>query len=268
MNIKIYLILILGFTGGLVKILGSILHGSRSLFVDALTSFANLVSLLATIYFYRVSRMPPDHDHPYGHYRLGFGGSFVSLIAYGYVAGIASMELLYSIEYTVELESLYYALAGLLLYGLAIYLSLEIGGFFKAYGLFTISELYESMVTLIAVVAGALYSYLIDYIGAIGLTLYIFYELFSIGRETFYSMIDKTAPQQLLEEVKRVFEEMGFQITDLRIRCIASNIYHGDIRIKMYRTMDLNNAYRLIKELKKYLKEKYNLELVVEIDLH
>ncbi len=252
-------ILATALIGGLIKIIGGLLYGSRALFVDALTCFANFVALIATIHYYRISLQPPDTDHPYGHYRLGYAGVIISLIAYGYVAGVASVELLYSVEYTVGFEAVYYAVAGSILYGLTIWLSMRIGGVFKAYGLFTVSELYESLVTIFASIAGALYTYLIDYIGAIGLTIYIFYELIMICRETISMIVDKSAPRSMVDEVKSMIEKHGYQVLDLRIRCIAPNIYHGDVRVKIPKNKTVS-----IDDLKKKLREKYNLDIVVE----
>jgi cobalt-zinc-cadmium efflux system protein len=258
---SLILIIILAFTGSIVKIYGGIVYGSRAIFVDALTSFANLVSLLAIIRYYILSLQPPDHDHPYGHYRLGYIGVLVSLVAYGYVAGLSSMELIYTTSYTVYLESVYYAITGFILYGLAIILSLRIGGFFEAYGLFTISELYESIVTILASLAGALYSYLIDYAGAIGLTLYIFYELVVIGREIAYIITDQSPPLDIVENIKRYIESSGYQVLNLRIRCIAPNIYQGDAIIEV---IDKGRAVNLV-ELKKKLLKKYKLDIVFEL---
>ena len=257
--IEIIAILLLATAGGVAKIVGGLSYGSRALFVDALTSFANLIALIATIHYYRLSSQPPDSDHPFGHYRLGYAGVIISLITYGYVAGVASVELLYSREYSVGIEATYYALAGLVLYGLAIWLSLRIGGFFKAYGLFTISELYESMVTVLASLAGALYTYLIDYVGAIGLTLYIFYELVSIGRETLSTIVDRSAPLSLISEVREIIERNGYKVVDLRIRCLAPNIYHGDVRVRT-----ISDKPTSIEELKRIFREKYNLDIVFE----
>jgi len=262
----VYALVLLGFAGGLVKVLGGMLHGSRSLLVDALTSFANIVALLATIKFYRASLQPPDTDHPYGHSRLGFGGTMVTMIAYGYVAGIASMELVRSTKYVVDIDAVYYALLGLAIYGSVVAITLRLGGFFKAYGVFTISELYESLVVLAAVVAGAIYSYIIDYIGAIGLTLYIFYELVVIGRETFAILVDRSAPSKLISSVRKTFEEKGYQVKELRVRRIAHDQYHGDIRVKPKNRKDPNTLYREIRELKERLKEKHKLDLIVEVE--
>jgi len=252
-------VLLLSLAGSTAKIAGGLFYGSRALLVDALTSFANIVAAVATIYYYKLSRVPPDADHPFGHYRLGYVGVLVTMVAYGYVAGIASAELAYSREYTVEIEAVYSAVAGFILYGLAVLLSLRIGGFMKAYGFFTVSELYESAVTIAAATAGALYTYLVDYAGAVGLTAYIVYELVHVGRETIHSITDKSAPPSLLSEVRELIEKSGYRVTSLRVRYIDPGTYHGDARIA-----PATPQPKPVDEVKRALREKYGLDIALE----
>jgi len=255
----------LALAGGFFKILGFVLYGSRSLLVDALTSFSNIVALIATTYFYRISYEPPDDEHPYGHYRLGYGGVLTTLTAYGYVAGVSSVELLYSTSYSVELNAVLFAVIGFVIYSIVIYLTLRVGGVFKAYGLFTFSELYESIVTIIATAFGALYSYIIDYVGAIILTTYIFVELINVGKEVFQIISDKSPPINIVNDIYKLFNENGFKIIGLRIRCVVPNIYHGDVKVKPSRETGFDDARRMIDDLKKAVKERYNIDLVVEM---
>ncbi len=130
-TILLVLVVLLALIGGMLKIIGGLLYGSRSLLVDALTSFANIAALLFTLYYYRLSTMPPDTDHPFGHYRLGVGGKIAVMISYSFVAGIAISELLTSTHYTVSLHSVYFALLGFIVYLGVIYVARLIGGIFK-----------------------------------------------------------------------------------------------------------------------------------------
>jgi len=259
-NSWLLIILATSLTGGLVKTIGGLIYGSKALFVDALTCIANFISLIVIIRYYSLSLQPPDIEHPYGHHRFGVIGANITLITYGYVAGIATVELIYSTEYVVHIESFYYALLGFILYSVAIILSFKLGGFFKIYGLFTVSELYESLTTIVSSLAGATISYLIDYAGAVLLTLYILYELYESGRNVFKYIVDVSAPQTLLEDVKNTIIESGYVVESIRIRCIVPNVYHGDIVVKSKSP----NAIE-ISDLKDLLKRKYNLDASIEV---
>ncbi len=262
----VILVLLLSFLGGFVKIVGGILYGSRALFVDAMTCIANFVALAATIYFYRVSLLPPDRDHHYGHYKLGFGGAMVSVLAYSFVAGIVVVKLASFREYSVEIEAPLFAVLGFLFYASSILLSKRISEFFLPYAVFTVSELIESIVVIISSLMGALYSYLIDYIGALVLTTYLFIELYDITKDIIKNISDIAPPANYVDEVKSFIESRGFKVASIKIRKIHTNLYHGDIVLKpINKIMDYEELVKQLKNLKQELLKKYRLDASLEI---
>ncbi len=259
------LVLVLAFLGGLVKIIGGLLYGSKALYVDALTCIANFVALIATIYYYRVSLLPPDLDHHYGHYKLGFGGALVSIMAYSFVAGLV-ISRLYSLEpYEVEIKAPLFALIGFILYGLAIIVARRISEFFGPYSVFTVSELIESIVVIVASLAGALYSYLIDYIGALVLTIYIFIELYDTSKDLLGYLSDTAPPKTYVESIIGYIESRGFHVKQIKVRRIHSKLIHGDIVISLPSQYTIDEVREIIKDLKSELLQKYHLDASIEL---
>lgn len=258
--------LALGLAGGVVKITGSLLYGSQALLVDSLTCFANAAALVASVHFLMKTFHPPDVDHPFGHYRLGYGGILVTLISYSFVAGVALTRIvsMYKVEYTVDFRSTYFASMGLLIYGVTIYVSLKIGGFLKTYGLFTVSELFESTVTIAASIAGSLFNYIYDYISAVVLTIYIFYELFSNGKELLESIVDVSAPENILKDVIEDLVNQGFEVLDIRLRKVSHNRFHGDVKVKP-RNVRFDEIDSKIDIVKKHLESIHNVDLAIEV---
>ncbi|MEM1661993.1 MAG: cation transporter [Desulfurococcaceae archaeon] len=259
------IILVLGLAGGIVKITGSLIYSSQALFIDSLTCFSNIVALLATSYFIGKSYLPRDEDHPFGHYRLGYGGGLVTIVAYGFVAGVATakLALTYGIEYSVGFRAIYYAVAGFVLYAIVVALSLIKGGFYRAYGFFTISELFESGASIIAVLIGYLFNYIYDYIVGVILSAYIFYELFINSRELLNYLTDTSAPENVVRDVINDFEESGFEVVDIRLRRVSYDRYHGDIKV---RVRNVGNVYDKISDIKKHLEKIHNVDLAVELE--
>ncbi len=272
MNGKVYgrfmLVAILLFSGlgGLVKILGGVLYGSRALLVDALTSIANFVSIIATIYYYHKSLLPPDLDHHYGHHRLGFGGAFTTIIAYSFVAGLSVWELLSIEPYRVSLLAPVYAFIGLVFYAIAIVLAKRAGEYFAPYAVFTVSELIESVTVIIASLLGSVYYYLIDYIGAFVIVGYLFYELYDIARDFIKVMSDIAPEPGLVKNIRREIESMGPKVISVRLRMLRKNYYQGDIIIHVDPSMSVREAHRIADEIERVLREKYNVEVVVHIE--
>ncbi|ABN69241.1 cation diffusion facilitator family transporter [Staphylothermus marinus F1] len=258
-------IIILALIGALVKIYGAIFYNSRSLLVDALTSFANIVALIFIVYFYKLSISPPDIDHPYGHHRLGIGGIIASIAAYSFVAGVSYTELVYSTVYTVQIQSVYYAIAGFIIYLITILLAIRIGSIFRTYGAFTVSELIESIIVILASLGGALYSYLIDYTGAIILTLYIFYEIIVSTREILSIISDKSPPYEILTSIRELFEKNNFIIQEMKIRVIHTGKYHGGFKVQSLDSKNYEDIWKKIQNIRRILLEKYGIESIIEI---
>ncbi len=259
------IILLLSISGTIVKTVGGIIYGSRSLFVDALTCFANLVAIISTIYFYRASLMPPDTDHHYGHHKLGFGGTIVSMLAYSFVAGIAVSTLIETHEYHVYIQAVWMAVAGFFLYLGAIILANRAGEFFRAYAVFTISELIESGTVIVASLGGAIINYMIDYAGAVIITIYIFIELYDTGKKVIMYLSDIAPPQEFIERVRRLVEEHGFSLVSLKMRRISESVIHGDLVVRSREDIDIKKLVEHIKHIKEELREKYGLDCSIEL---
>ncbi|MCX7713129.1 MAG: cation diffusion facilitator family transporter [Chthoniobacterales bacterium] len=82
----------------LLKVSAYILTGSAAIFADAAES---LVHFLAVIFAYvslKISRKPPDRDHPYGHAKIGFFSSIFEgamiLVAAIFILGDAAKKIL------------------------------------------------------------------------------------------------------------------------------------------------------------------------------
>lgn len=261
----VMLVLILALLGGLVKIIGGITYGSKALYVDALTCIANFIALIATIYYYKISLLPPDLDHHYGHYKLGFGGALISVMTYSFVAGLVVSKLYTTEPYKVHIGAPVFALLGFIFYGLAIIVSRRISEFFSPYSVFTISELIESVIVIVASLAGALFSYFIDYIGALILATYIFIELYDISKDLLIDLSDIAPPKSYIESVKEFLESRGYIVKQIKIRRIYSNLMHGDIIILLPDRYTVKEAKELINELKKELLNKFKLDASIEI---
>jgi divalent metal cation (Fe/Co/Zn/Cd) transporter len=256
---KVIAIFIAGTTGSMLKILGGILYGSNTLFVDALTSIANMIALLVVIWSRRVTTIPPDLDHHFGHERFEYIGILVMIVTYGFVAGISITRLYYVREYSVELDAFYLAVAAILVYSIAIFLSRSAPPSIRAYGAFTISEVLEGVVSIIASLGGALYSYLVDYGGAVLLTSYIFYEIYEEGRNLASFMADEAPPLSIYEKVVGIAESEGFLVKSIRLRTIVPGKYHGDIVLSPGST-----RYENLKNLKKKLSEN-GVDVCIEV---
>jgi len=267
MNKRLVTILSLSILGGMIKILGGILYGSKALLVDAFTSFGNILSAGLEIYYYNKSLAPPDKDHMFGHHRLTVAGPIYTIVIYSAVFGIVAMELVNTIGKPYEVSEYAPIMAGigLISYILAIGLSQKVDVSLKIYSKFTGSELIESGVTIIASLSGAYLSYLIDYIGAIALASFILYEVYFSIKNIIGLISDETS-KDLIIDIEEELNRMGINTSRIRVRKVIEDLYHGDIIIKVPPDTSVSDAHTIADYIEKTLRKKYNIDLIIHIE--
>jgi len=249
-----------------VKIVGGILFGSKSLLIDALTSMANLAALAATIEYFLKSLRPPDEDHHFGHRRLAYGGIIVTLMAYSFVGGVAIMELIKPHPYRISVGAPIFASIGFAAYLAVILIARRWGSSFLPYSLFTVTELIESGVVIVSSMAGVICSYLVDYIGAWGLTAYIFYELVDIARDTIRKLSDIAPPRTTVERILSIVRETGLQPVRVRLRMVDDSTLHGDIVVRVPEDTDIRVVNRLIAEAEDRVRRELNADVSITVE--
>lgn len=263
---KVWVVVVSSTLGAIAKFIGGYLYGSKALFVDALTCIANLIALIATIYYYSKTHLPPDLDHHFGHHRLGFAGAIVTVTAYSFVAGIVIADLLYTEPYSVDIRAPVLAVVGLIFYSIAIYVSKRISDYFGPYGAFTVSELLESITVIVASLLGSIYAYQVDYAGAIIIVVYLFYELQATVRDLIKLLSDIAPPSKLIEETRRTIEKYGVKVERIRLRIIREGYYQGDITIRLPPRTTVEEAHHIVDMIEKELRGRYNIEVTIHIE--
>ncbi len=256
--------LLLSGLGAIVKLYGGLRYESRAVLIDGITCIANIAAGAIVLWGALQSRRPPDLDHPYGHERLVYTGILFLVLAYAFGAGLAVGVLFYSgSHYRVEPESAAYALAGSLIYALSVIVSRQSGSGGESYAFFTISEVLEGIVSAGAALGGAEISSIIDYAGAAGITLYIFYEIAGEARLLAKLLSDAVEPA-IVSGIRRRLENLGFRVEWVRLRPSVPGHYIGDALVRI-ENMPLDIADLLVDELVENLRSE-NIELTVHID--
>ncbi|MEL9940855.1 MAG: cation transporter dimerization domain-containing protein [Ignisphaera sp.] len=254
--------------GGLLKVYGGVVGGSKSVFVDALTSIANTVSVLAIYKFFRESLKPPDTDHSYGHARYALGGAIFTVSLYSFVAGVIAIDLYESIasRYVVTVSSSVYAAMALIPYTLAILFTRRFGSLSILYARFTSIEFIESGVAIATSFMGATISYMIDFAGAVALTSYLFVEIAKSLKEIIYAVSDHT-PRDVIEIVRSTLLRYGISdVGEIRIRRVFEDSFHGDATIRLPPETTIDKAHEIVDKVENELREKHNIDIVIHVE--
>lgn len=260
------ILITLSIVGGVLKIYGSIIGGSKSVFVDAMTSIANTLAIVLILRFFRVSIEPPDADHHYGHHRLAVGGSISMLMVYSFVVGVVILDLVNSAgrAYEVGYESPLYATLALVPYGVAVVIAKRSYSIVSGYGGFTAVELIESFVSIASSLGGIAVSYLVDFLGATALTVYLVFELAKSFREVVLAISD-VAPEEVIEKIRRAVESHGVEVDRVRVRRVIEDVYHGDIVVRFASNTPVEDAHRVADDIEKELKS-HGIDVTVHVE--
>ncbi len=231
-----------------------------------MTSIANLLALLLAIRYWRSSLKPPDEDHHFGHYKLAFGGSISTLMIYSFVAGIITLRLIEFRAYTVSLEAPLMAFLGVSCYLIAVSVSRKLNGVFTHYSKFTASELIEGVVVITSSLAGALLSYFIDYVGALILALYIFYELREVFSEIMKYVGDAAPSLDVTRLIKEEFRKNALSLSNLRVRNVDGVHYQGAAIVLVNPEDDILVLSKKVDKIKETLRG-LGIDLVIEFKL-
>lgn len=263
----IVIVVVLSIIGGLFKVLGGVLGNSKSVFVDAMTSIANTISILLIYKYFRISLEPPDIDHLYGHHRLMLGGSISTLLLYSFVAGVILLDLIEGLGavYTIYIYAPIFATLGMIPYIIGIAISRNIGGSAILYARFTVVEILEGLTTIFASLGGILISYIIDFAGAIILTSYLFIEIVKSFREIL-SLISDEVPEEIVERVRKSIEKYGIEFDKIRIRRIIEDVYHGDIILKLPPNINIETAHSIADSIENELRNELRIDVTIHIE--
>jgi len=260
------LVIIFSAVGGIFKVLGGVVFESKSVFVDAMTSIANLVAAVLVATYTRKSFAPADADHPYGHDRYKYSSMAATLIIYAFVLGLLTADIYGSAgrPYRVSLYASLMAALGMVFYAGAIAISKRGGSAGQLYAEYTAGELIEGATTILSSLGGALLNYIIDFIGAVFLISYFAFTTVKSSIELIELIADRIEPSKL-NFIKQFFESRGLKLERLRVRKYTDELIYGDAVVCLPATMSLDEVHRVVDKVEEDLK-KMHIDIVVHVE--
>ncbi len=264
---KLWLVALLAVLGTLAKGSGWLVYGSITLMVDTLTCIANLAALGGALYFSRYTSKAPDERHPYGHLRLSLAGSYIVILTYSFIAGASTVELIHSTAHKGPMEGAFYsALAGLLFYLPLPFLLKGEDDPLQVYGLFSISEILESLVAITMIGLSLESSPIYDYIGGLIILGFIFYEIIENSSKYIHLTADTSPHPGILRRITgEVESSLGVKVSSLRIREIYPGQFQGDIVVKVPPKYTVVEAHDIADTIER-IGRKYNTQLTVHVE--
>lgn len=264
----------------ILKVYAYRLTNSAAVFSDALESIVNVIASLVALYVVRLSAVPADENHPYGH---GKAESFSSAFEGGLIFFAAVMIIAESVKALFEQQAPQKLEIGLVFIGLAAFLNLILGLYLRRTGISHQSEALKAsgthvlsdVVTTVAVMVGLglvlLTGWLwLDPAMAILVGLQLAYSGYKIMRESMGVLMDEQNDEVLTNLATALQKNRRPGIIDIHeLRTIrAGRFHHVDAHLVVPEYWDISTIHDLETRFERDAVESYEFdgELAFHVD--
>lgn len=282
MNTRIKKVTLMGFLTNVllsvIKLVFGFLGKSNSMIADGINSSLDIVNTVSVYIGLKVSHMPPDKNHPYGHYKAEILSTL--LIAVMICSGSINIiwtnawNLFYSNFEKMEVWMFYAAIISILLKG-AIYLytnhvaNEEDSISLKASAIDYKMDILLSIGVLISVLTSFFGFYQMDSVIAIGLGIFMLKLSYDLILEVNSQIMDEIADPEKVKEIKQIASGVKGVINAhfIRVRK-AGALFFVDMDIVVDSELSLKEAHAICHNVVDAVKEgsERNAEVRIHID--
>jgi cation diffusion facilitator family transporter len=280
MNVKISIARLSVFSNTLLiamKLIVGIISGSVSIISEAIHSSMDLLAAVIAFFAVRVSDVPPDQGHPYGHGKVenisGVIEAFLILIA---AILIITKAIKKFFGEPIELESIW--LGAIVMFVSAVVNTIVSRKLYKvaretnsvaleADALHLKTDVYTSLgvaagLSLI-IITGIKW---FDPVIAILVALFIIRESYILLKKAFFPLIDSSWDDDEVKELENKLNKMDVNYHDLRTR-VAGNYRFIDVHVEIPENESVGNAHNYCDKIEDELKSTYsNLTVTIHVE--
>lgn len=244
-----------------LKYLAYHLTGSIALYSDAMESIINVATAFTAFFAVRLSALPPDADHPYGHHKA----EYLSAVLEGVLIVVAAIIILWHAydgylnpkPIDAPFEGLMINAAASVLNALWCMVLFRYGRLWRSPALIADGRhLWTDVVTSVGVIVGvvlvALTGWLrLDAIVAALVALNILWAGWKLMRESIGGLMDEAAPEETLSRVRELISshaEGALEAHDLRTRN-AGRATFIDFHLVVPGTMTVSESHALCDQI-------------------
>jgi cation diffusion facilitator family transporter len=260
-----------------MKLIVGIISGSVSIISEAIHSSMDLLAAVIAFFAVRVSDVPPDQGHPYGHGKVeNISGVIEAILIFIAALLIIVKAIKKFFGEPIELESIW--LGALVMFVSAVVNTIVSRKLYKvaretnsvaleADALHLKTDVYTS----IGVAAGLSLIMLtgikwFDPVIAILVALFIIRESFILLKKAFFPLLDSSWGDEEVKELENKLIKMDVNYHDLRTR-VAGNYRFIDVHLEIPENESVGNAHNYCNKIEDELKSTYsNLTVTIHVE--
>ena len=261
----------------ILKLLIGFIFGSISLIADGFDSVLDIVSAVIVGIGEKISRKPPDQDHPFGHQKFQQLSSlvivFTMVVSSYFIAEESINRLISAVPYKLEIWILVAAivsLGGKLGISLAL---LKIGRKIQSPVYVANAKNYRtdaiaSVFVIIAYIGTQFDVWWLDPACAFIIVALILYTGYEISKMSLPELLDKGPSEEVKEELRQIvlsFPEVK-EVHIIRLRSVLG-LFTGDFHILVDPSLSIHEAHEISEKVKKKLESGGQFrDLVIHIE--
>ena len=258
-----------------VKLLCGTAGDSRAVMADAAHSAADVLLAIILMICLRVSKTPPDEDHPYGRGNIEYIASLFVGISLTTVAGLIAYTSLADIMSGVDHQPTMAATLGLVISMVGNEMmfrhSLCCGGRFGSPAMIANAwenraDVFTSMAALAGVVGAQLGLLFMDPLGALVVAMVLLYSAFRMMRSAWTGILDHSLDESMeIQILKLAKAEPGvLGVASLQTRAIGQ--YVGiDLKLEVSPEMTLGEGCEICERVKAVLRDRINQMALITV---
>lgn len=261
----------------IIKLSIGLLTSSIAILADAFNNLSDVAASLITIIGFKLSSMPADKQHPYGHGRLEYiSASIVATLVM--VVGFQFVRT--SVERIINPKTVIFEWIPFIILCISILFKIWLSRFnirlgnkisssaLKASGTDALGDVFTTLVVTISLLASKFTNFNIDgYIGII-VSVFILLAGFGIFKDTMSQLIGEYPDEEIINGITKSLLSYDYIIGvhDLIIHNYGPGRMMGSVDVEIPPYIDIITIHDIIDKAERELGDEFNLKLVIHMD--
>lgn len=260
-----------------VKIIIGIISGSVSVLADGVNNVFDVMSAVVTIIGVKLSKRPPDKEHPYGHGRIEYLAAMIICI-FVFAVGVQFLFASFKRLKNDTIDSYSNLAFALILISIAVKVYLY--NFYRtighkinstpllATGTDALGDVLVTSVVMVNIISNKFFGFHVDGIAGIIVSIFIIYSAFSLIKETITDIIGASPDEDMIKELKKKINSYDHVVDshDYRIVSFGPEDKFAIVDVELPHHMDIYTAHSIVSEIEREVGDEMNLRLIIHIE--
>lgn len=260
-----------------VKIIIGIVSGSVSVLADGVNNVFDVMSAVVTIIGVKLSKRPPDKEHPYGHGRIEYLAAMVICI-FVFAVGVQFLFASFKRLKNDTIDS--YSNLSFVLILISIAVKVYLYNFYRtighkinstpllATGTDALGDVLVTSVVMVNIISNKFFGFHVDGVAGIIVSIFIIYSAFSLIKETITDIIGASPDVELIKELKKNINSYDHVVDshDYRIVSFGPEDKFAIVDVELPHHMDIYTAHSIVSEIEREVGDEMNLRLIIHIE--